>query len=247
MKLLPLLAPVALFASVLAGPYAMAAPVAYQLAGGGVGWSTDLTANINYSPAGGGGFSEDAWVGPLSLNVTNLGNNTTDTQVVYCTDIFDDYRSGGIYQLGLLTQTVSLTTADRIDALLSHVTPTTAIEGAALQASIWKVENDPGNYNIQNGIFSITPDGITGNGAEYQAFITQADVYLANIESGAWQSQPGTTVLQYTADPAGGPNQSFAFLEPAMHSTPEPASLAVLGSGVVALIGLRRRRQHRIS
>jgi hypothetical protein len=247
MNLRPLIAVIALCGAALAGPHAIASPVTYLLAGGGVGWSTDLTATINYSPAGGGGFSVDAWVGPLSLSVTNLGSNTTDTQMVYCTDIFDDYRSGGIYLLGLLSQTVSLTIADRIDALLSHVTPTDAIEGAALQAAIWKVENDPGNYNIQTGVFSIAPDGITGDGTEYQAFILQADTYLDNIASGAWQFQQGTTVLQYTADPAGGPNQSFAFLEPAAHSTPEPASLALLGTGAAALIGLRRRRRRGIT
>lgn len=241
MKLRPSIAVLALCGAISASPHAIAAPIMYQLNGGGVGWSTDLTATINYSPTGGGGFSVDAWVGPLSLSVTNLGNNTTDTQMVYCTDIFDDYRAGGIYVLGLLNQTVSLTIADRIDALLSNVTPTDAIEGAALQAAIWKVENDPGDYNIQSGVFSIAPDGITGDGAEYQAFIAQANIYLDNIGSGAWQFQPGTTVLQYTADPDGAPSQSFSFLAPAAHNTPEPASLALLGTGVIALLGLRRR------
>lgn len=247
MNLRPSLAIMALLGAMLADTQAVAAPVTYQLSGGGVGWSTDLTANINYSPAGGGGFSVDAWVGPLSLTVTNLGNNTTDNQTVYCTDIFDDYRSGGVYQLGLLSQTVSLTIADRIDALLSHVTPTDAVEGAAVQAAIWKLENDPGNDNIASGIFSISPDGITGGGAVYQAFIAQTDTYLDKVSSGAWRVQPGTKVRQYIAAPGGGPNQNFSYLSPDVASIPEPASLALLGGGLAVLIGLRLRRGYRVT
>jgi hypothetical protein len=248
MNLRPSLAVLAaLMGAILADSQAVASPVTYQLSGGGVSWSTDLTANINYSPAGGGGFSIDPWVGPLSLSVTNLRNNTTDNQTVYCTDIFDDYRSGGVYQLGLLSQTVSLTSADRIDALLSHVRPTDAIEGAAVQAAIWKLENDPGNDNIASGIFSISPDGITGNGAVYQAFIAQTDTYLDKVDSGLWRVQPGTKVRQYIAAPGSGPNQSFSYLSPAAANIPEPASLALLCGGLAVLVKLRLRRGHRVT
>jgi hypothetical protein len=247
MNLRPFLAGMALLGAILADTQATASPVTYQLSGGGVSWSTDLTANINYRPAGGGGFSVDAWVGPLSLSVTNLRNNSTDTQTVYCTDIFDDYRSGGVYQLGLLSQTVSLTIANRIDALLSHVTPTDAIEGAAVQAAIWKLENDPGNDNIASGIFSISPDGITGGGAVYQKFIAQTDSYLDKISSGSWRVQPGTKVREYIAAVGGGPNQNFSYLSPAAANIPELASLALLGGGLAVLVGLRRRRGRRIT
>jgi hypothetical protein len=248
MNLRHLIAATALLAAATATTPVVASPVTYQLSGGGVSWSTDLTANINYSPVGGGGFSEDVWVGPLSLTVTNLSNSTSIVQTVYCTDIFDDYESGGTYRLGLLSQTAGQTTANKVDALLSHVTPNGAIEGAALQAVIWKLENNPGNNSITSGIFSISPDGITGNGANYQAFIADANTYLRNVNSGVWRPEAGTTVLQYTVAPGGEPNQTFSFLstDPPVN-TPEPASLALLGSGMVALVGMRRRLVRRLT
>lgn len=243
MNLRPSIAGIVVLAATLANAQHVAAsPVAYELSGGGVGWSTDLTANLNYGPAGGGGFSVDAWVGPLSLDVTNLRTDTTTVQTVYCTDIFDDYQPGGVYQLGLLSQTVSLTIANRVDALLSHVTPTDAIQGAALQAAIWKLENDPGNTNIASGIFSLSPDGITGNSANYQALIAQADIYLDNVISGSWRAQPGTVVREYIVAAGGGRNQTFSFLSPATANIPEPVSAVLLCGGLAALIGLRRRR-----
>jgi hypothetical protein len=247
MSLRHLIAATVLLGAAAATAPAVAAPVTYQLSGGGVSWSTDLTANINYNPIGGGGFSEDVWVGPLSLTVTNLSNNTSTVQSVYCTDIFDDYISGGDYRLGSLSQTLGVATANKVDALLSHVTPANAIEGAAVQAVIWKLENNPGNDIITSGIFSINPDGITGNGANYQAFITDANTYLKDVNDGTWRPTAGTTVMQYTVAPGNGPDQTFAFLTDPPINAPEPASLALLGTGMVALFGTRRRQGRRIT
>ena len=115
-----------------------------------------------------------------------------------------------------------------------------------MQAAIWKLENDPGSDTITSGIFSISPDGITGGGATYQAFVIQTDTYLDNVNNGTWQIQPGSVVQQYTVAPGAGPNQTFAFLSsdpPA--KIPEPAALAVLSTGLTALIGLSRRRRGR--
>jgi hypothetical protein len=110
-----------------------------------------------------------------------------------------------------------------------------------LQAAIWKVDFDPGNYDIQHGIFSISPDGLTGDNATYQAFIALADSYLASVSNGTFHAKGGTIVKQYTGtSPSGAKDQSFVVV-----NAPEPASLALLASGFVALAGLRRHRCQR--
>lgn len=234
----------ALVALSLVARSAQADPATYTLTDGPGFVSNDLIMSVNYNPAGGGGFSVDAYVGPLALNVTNNVTNLTTTMTVYCTDIFDDYNPGGVYSLGALSDTLASTVkVEQIGALLSHVTPgvtlgygSAAEAGAAMQASIWAIENEPGTsgYTIDSGVFSVS-----GGDANDPIFQSDASSFLTNVASGTWTATPGDLVDQYEVVAGGAPNQRFSYLDPPA-AAPEPGAIFLLGAGLLGLAGVRR-------
>jgi hypothetical protein len=219
-------------AAALVSTTAFASP--FLLTDGTVGLVTgDLTGYIAYTgnPALG---PEHVYIGPLNMTVTDQATNSAIQQTVFCTDIFDYYQGGRLYNL----QTAAFPVAKQhqIIALLENVTPASAAEGAAVQAAVWEIINEPGNsYDVTQGLLTVSVD------SDQAAFAADVSTYLANVTNGTWHASPNFSLQQYV--PADGANQSFGFLQLTGHSPtiPEPATLSVLGLGALALAATRRR------
>ncbi len=199
----------------------------YQLTG--TVFSDALTAYIQYT-----GTPEvppvDVYVGPLNEEVTDITTHVTTSEVLYCDDIFNDYSSGGLYSLTRTTVDGSTTIGDEIIALLANAPQTTAVDLAALQAAIWTVENGKG--------FSI----YGGDTAEFNTQM-MTDIESVSGSSPIWAAPADDLLNQYTS--VSGNNQNFVFLYPL--PTPEPASILMLGTTLIGLGLVRKRRILNIS
>ena len=78
-----------------------------------------------------------------------------------------------------------------------------------------------------------------------------ADLYSVsgtNGSNGVWQPSDSNTVWEFVVAKGKSPNQTFSYIASTGGGnnvplpTPEPASLSVLGLGVVGLAGFRFRR-----
>jgi len=251
------LASLGLATAVLAGP--AFADTQYLLTEGPNFTSGDLIGSINYSGTPTVTYNNNVYIGPLNMDVTNETTLVTTTQTVYCTDIFDEFKAGGLYTLSATSLTSYLTSqlgnsanatikVQQINALLSNAAPTNQVTGAAIQAAIWEIENETGvtGYSLANGLFTASVDA--GN---QTAFAADATSYLSNVSgtngtNGTWQPTGADSVWEYVVAQGQNSNQTFGFLATTGGGNnvplPEPTTLTVLGLGLAGLVVARRRK-----
>ena len=117
----------------------------YTLSDGTAGLTTgDIIGTVVYN--GVPHLAEGAYIGPLHMTVTDDATNMSVQQIVYCTDIFDVYKPGGIYDLSTtsLAARIGAIKTQQVNALLKNVVVTDNNSGAALQADIWEIIDEPG-------------------------------------------------------------------------------------------------------
>ena len=234
--------------ALLAGP-AVASP--FQLtAGAGPGGltGTDLTGWVSFN----GGAAEHVYVGPLNMTVTDTQPpGGSIQQTVYCTDIFDNFVAGGDYNLvpnGLAT--LGSVKLGQINALLAHTSPTGGVGGAAVQAAIWEIMNEPVvyNYSVQQPLFEATLD--SPNDPAFQSTVATDLLKVSGTNGsgtdGTWQPDPTAEIDEYMPV-TGQQNQSFGFITSSNGGNeaplPEPGTLGLFGLGAVGLAAVRRRRR----
>lgn len=234
-----------LCAVLLVGGKAIATPVTYQLSyvpGGEVASLAHGYENVTLNDSA-RSMSESGAAGPLTLDIRNVQTGAVQLLELLCTDVFDDYVSGGTYTLGRLSDTLHDTVKlDQIEALIQNGLSgaTDNASAAALQLAVWEIQNEPGlsGYDVASGVFTVTGYGgaIDGN------MVNEANDDLGKVVSGTWKPDPKEIVYQF--EPAGGaeyPNQTFAYIAPA--PAPEPAAASLLGVGMIGLSLFARRRR----
>ena len=161
-------------------------------------------------------INEDANAGQITLN--NFGG-TGGMVSAFCIDVADFLKSSGSFSIGsFLTGSFG----DTVNALLSHVLPTLGsnnLASSALQVAVWKAEY--GSDLVVSGNDKVTD---------------LARQYLGYVSNNVWTADPTMHVAVLDGH---GVSQSQAYLT----AVPEPATVAILGVGLLGFAASRRRRR----
>ena len=188
-------------------------------------------------------------VGRIKLTGQDTANaNAPVSFLAYCIDIFD-YLKAGLFDVANFTfdagkeqklKTLLTNTAGDIDAAATLNQKKNV--SAAIQMSVWEIafetENTP--FDIASGDFWMTGNGLTTFNGGTSSAATIAQGYLANINSGAWNTANPNFSLRMLVPQDGNNNQTQVFL--VSTPVPEPSTWALLILGFGLLGGAMRRR-----